>query len=90
MRGSKEPPLKISGDADRYDPLEGQGVDDFAQAGDLFRLMTPEQQNRLMDALAGAMTDIPQEIARRQIRHFAKADPAYGEGVAQRLGIRPS
>jgi len=86
----QEPPLKISGDADRYDPLEGQGVDDFAQAGDLFRLMTAEQQNRLMDALAGAMTGVPQEIALRQIGHFAKADPAYGEGVAKRLGLRSS
>lgn len=86
----QEPPLQISGDADRYDPLEGQGVDDFAQAGDLFRLMTEQQQNRLMDALAGAMTGVPQEIALRQIGHFAKADPAYGEGVAKRLGLRPS
>lgn len=85
-----EPPLKISGDADRYDPLEGQGVDDFAQAGDLFRLMTAEQQKRLMDALAGAMTGVPREIALRQIGHFAKADPAYGEGVAKRLGLRSS
>ena len=84
----QEPPFKISGDADRYDPLEGQGVDDFTQAGDLFRLMTPEQQNRLMDALAGAMTSIPQDIALRQIGHFTKADPAYGEGVAKRLGLR--
>ncbi|MBZ0215383.1 MAG: catalase [Fimbriimonadaceae bacterium] len=87
-----EPPLKISGDADRYDPLDGQiaegvGVDDFQQAGDLFRLMTPAQQDSLMNAIAGAMADIPREIALRQIGHFTKADPAYGAGVAKRLGL---
>ncbi len=85
--GVAEPPLKISGDADRYDHREGN--DDFGQAGDLFRLLTADQQGRLMDALAGAMTGVPLEIQQRQIGHFAKADPAYGTGVAQRLGIEP-
>ena len=84
----KEPPLKISGNANRYDPLEGQGgVDDFKQPGDLFRLMTPEQQDRLMDNLAAALGPVPEDIQRRQIAHFTKADPAYGSGVAKRLGL---
>ncbi|MGA8381060.1 MAG: hypothetical protein WB710_08010 [Stellaceae bacterium] len=26
-------------------------------------------------------------MQRRQIAHFAKADPAYGQGVAERLGL---
>ncbi|MFO1154700.1 MAG: catalase [Rhodospirillales bacterium] len=81
----KEPPLKISGDADRYDHREGN--DDFTQAGNLFRLMTAAQQASLMDAIAGAMQGVPESIVRRQLGHFAKADPAYGDGVARRLGI---
>lgn len=81
----KEPPLKVSGDADRYDHRAGN--DDYTQAGDLFRLMTPAQQASLMDAIAGAMRGVPEPILRRQIGHFAKADSAYGAGVAQRLGI---
>ncbi|MDH3236040.1 MAG: catalase [Alphaproteobacteria bacterium] len=81
----REPPLPISGDADRYDHREGN--DDYAQAGDLFRLMPADEQGRLMDALAGAMADVPEEIQRRQLAHFAKADPAYGAGVAERLGL---
>ncbi|HUT48374.1 MAG TPA: catalase [Alphaproteobacteria bacterium] len=83
--GFREPPLTVSGDADRYDHREGN--DDYAQAGDLFRLMPADEQGRLMDALAGAMSDVPEEIQRRQIAHFVKADPAYGAGVAQRLGL---
>jgi len=30
---------------------------------------------------------VPEAIQRRQIAHFAKADPAYGAGVAERLGL---
>ncbi|MGH7042501.1 MAG: catalase-related domain-containing protein [Acetobacteraceae bacterium] len=38
-----------------------------------------------MDAIAVAMKSVPREIQERQIGHFAKADPAYGAGVAERL-----
>jgi catalase len=80
-----EPPLKVSGDADRYNHRDGN--DDYKQPGDLFRLMTPEQQGRLMDNIVEAMTGVPVEIVIRQIGHFAKADPAYGAGVAKRCGL---
>ena len=49
--------------------------------------MTPEPRGRLMDAIAGAMQGVPDFIQQRQIGHFAKADPAYGAGVAARLGL---
>jgi len=81
----KEPPLKISGDADRYDHREGN--DDYSQAGDLFRLMSPAQRELLMDNIAAAMRGVPAEIVRRQVEHFRKADPAYGEGVAKRVKL---
>jgi catalase len=81
----KEPPLAIEGPADRYGHRAGN--DDYTQAGNLFRLLTPEQRGRLMDAIAGAMQGVPDFIQRRQVAHFAKADPAYGAGVAARLGL---
>jgi catalase len=80
----KEPPLPIEGAADRYDHRAGN--DDYTQAGNLFRLMSHAERDRLMDAIAGAMNGVPDFIQRRQIGHFAKADPAYGAGVAKRLG----
>jgi catalase len=33
------------------------------------------------------MKTVPKEIQERQIRHFYKADPAYGEGVAKGLDL---
>ena len=49
--------------------------------------MSPAQRDLLMDNIAGAMTGVPEAIQLRQIGHFLKADPAYGGGVAQRLGL---
>ncbi|WP_259781155.1 catalase [Aestuariispira ectoiniformans] len=82
---AKEPPLALSGAVDRYDHRAGN--DDYTQAGNLFRLMSQEEKERLMDAIAGAMQGVPVDIQKRQIAHFEKADPAYGSGVAKRLGL---
>jgi catalase len=79
----KEPPLKISGDADRYDHREGN--DDYTQAGNLYRLLPPDQKDRLHKALANAMRGVRQDIIERQLGHFDKADPAYGAGVRKEL-----
>jgi catalase len=80
-----EPPLKISGNADRYDHRDGN--DDYTQAGDLFRLMKPDQQQRLFGNIAAAMAGVPEEIVQRQLVHFHRADPAYAAGVAKALGV---
>lgn len=81
----REPPLRISGDADRYNHRIGN--DDYTQPGNLFRLFSQEQRKRLFDNLAEAMAGVPAEIVKRQIGHFYKADPEYGLGVARRMAI---
>jgi len=80
-----EPPLAISGDAARYNHRDGN--DDYTQAGDLFRLFNAEQRARLFANLGRSLSPVPREIQLRQICHFFRADPAYGAGVAQALGI---
>ena len=81
-----EPPLRISGDANRYNHRDGN--DDYTQPGNLFRLMTPDQQQRLFKNIATAMVGVPEEIIQRQLRHFHKAEPRYAEGVAKALGVK--
>jgi catalase len=81
-----EPELKISGDADRYNHRFGN--DDYTQPGNLFRLMKPDQQERLFKNIAGAMAGVPAEIIQRQLNHFHHADPAYAAGVAKALGVQ--
>ncbi|HEY8990919.1 MAG TPA: catalase [Luteolibacter sp.] len=80
-----EPPLKISGDADRWNHRAGN--DDYTQPGNLFRLMSDAQKLQLFQNLAEAMREVPREIVERQLAHFDKADPAYGAGVRAALGF---
>lgn len=80
-----EPPLRISGDADRYNHREGN--DDYTQAGNLYRLFDTGQQFRLYQNIAASMQGVPANIVERQLNHFHKADPAYAQGVATALGI---
>lgn len=81
-----EPPLALEGAADRFDYWEDE-PDYFTQAGDLFRLMTPEQQQVLFDNTARNMTGVPDAIKQKHAYHCQQADPAYGEGVAKALGV---
>lgn len=80
-----EPPLKISGEADRYDHRDG--ADDYTQPGALFNLMDASQKEQLFNNIAEAMGGVPERILARQLVHFYKADPDYGRGVAQNLGL---
>jgi catalase len=82
----REQPYKVSGEANRYDHHEGN--DDFEQAGDLFRLLSPAEKQALIENIASHMGGVPEDIARRQLAHFYKADRAYGDGVAEALGLK--
>jgi catalase len=81
-----EPPLGIEGAADHWNYREDDD-DYYSQPGLLFRLMTAEQKQALFENTARAMGDAPKEIKVRHIGNCAKADPAYGEGVAKALGL---
>ncbi len=80
-----EPPLPVDGGVDHWD----HRVDDdhFEQPGNLFRKMTPAQQQVLFENTARAMDDARLEVKQRHIANCAKADPAYGAGVAKALGL---
>ena len=80
----REPPLKINGDADFWNFREDD-ADYYKQPGDLFRLMSPAQQQALFDNTARAMGDAPDFIKQRHVDNCSKADPAYGTGVAAAL-----
>ncbi|MGD8782432.1 MAG: catalase [Ignavibacteria bacterium] len=80
-----EPPLKISGDADRYDHRKED--DYYSQSGNLFRLMNDDQKQQLFNNVKDAMGGVPDRIKARQLVHFYKADEAYGKGVADALGF---
>jgi len=80
-----EPPMRINGDADRYD--HRVEADYYTQAGNLFRLMDTAEKARLISNIVNAMQGVPQEIQQRQIVHFTKADAEYGAAIAKGLAF---
>lgn len=81
-----EPPLAINGAADHWNFREDDD-DYYSQPGNLFRLMTPEKQQLLFENTARAIDGADDEVKKRHIRNCLKADPAYGKGVADAIGI---
>jgi len=81
-----EPPLAINGAADHWNFREDDD-DYFSQPGNLFRLMTPDKQQLLFENTARAIDGADMEVKKRHIRNCLKADPAYGKGVADAIGI---
>ncbi|WP_010522908.1 catalase [Aquimarina agarivorans] len=80
-----EPPMAINGDIRRYEENDTYG--DYKQPGNLFRMFNEKQKQRLFKNIAGAMQGVSTEIIEKQLHHFDKADPAYGDGVRNALGI---
>lgn len=80
-----EPPLNLEGAADHWNHRED--TDYYSQPGALFRLMTPAQQRILFENTARSIGGIPREIQIRHIKNCLKADPIYGKGIADALGI---
>ncbi|WP_437033310.1 catalase [Streptomyces sp. enrichment culture] len=80
----REPALAVGAVADRFNFRED---DDnyFEQPGNLFRLMTAEQQQVLFENTARAINGASEQTVARHIANCTKADPAYGEGVRKAI-----
>ncbi|MEN8211754.1 MAG: catalase [Thermodesulfobacteriota bacterium] len=81
----REPPLNLEGAADHWNHREDD--DYYTQPGLLFNLMSEEQKKILFENTARSLGDATKEIQLRHIGNCMKADPEYGKGVAQALGI---
>jgi len=81
----REPPLSVEGAADHWN--HRQDPDYYSQPGALFRLMSAAQQQVLFENTARSLGGAPKPIQLRHIANCTRADPAYGAGVAQALGI---
>lgn len=88
----KEPPLEMqSVIADWYDRnCEGEN-DHYVQPGNLFKIMTPEQQQNTIHNIIAAMSGIEgpkkSEIINRQLSHWYRVDGRLGAAVGDGLGV---
>jgi catalase len=79
-----EPPLAIDGDAAKFNFREDDH-DYYSQPGNLFRMLKPDEQQRLFENTARAIGDASKVVQDRHIGNCSKADPAYGKGVAKAI-----
>lgn len=79
----REPPLPLQGPATQWDHRDDD--DCFNQPGALFRLMKPDEQQRLFENTARSLGGASEEVQQRHIDNCTRADPAYGQGIARAL-----
>jgi catalase len=73
-------PVAVSGETGESAAPSHAEDNDFVQAGDLYRLLSEEEKERLVNNLAGFISQVSRDdIAQRAIENFRKADADYGK-----------
>jgi catalase len=83
----RDPSLKLSGDMDRYEQKDDENDDCFYQPGDLYRLMTEDKKQVLIENTARNMEGVTENIKYRHAAHCYLADPDYGTRFAKLCGL---
>lgn len=83
----REPMLGLEGDAGHHDPADEKGDDCFYQAGDLYRLMTEDKKQLLIENTAGNISGVTKNVQVRHVVHCYLADRDYGKRIADALGF---
>lgn len=83
----KEPPLEMQGALDSYEPKDDATDDCFRQPGDLYRLMTQEKRDLLIENTARNMLGTTANIRERHAAHCYLADSEYGTRIAEAVEV---
>jgi catalase len=83
---ASEPVFDVAGKAVRQRYTHPN--DDFVQPGNLYRLMTEIDRDHLIGNILSHLGNANKEIQLRELQIFSKADPEYGQRVAEGLGIK--
>lgn len=77
---------ELNGTSGRYETR----VDDdhYTQAGNLYRLLGSDAKCNLIENIAASLGQADPIVQERQVAHFMKADPSYGQGVAAAIRQR--
>lgn len=77
-------PLAIHGHTGTHEAPLHTKDDDFFQAGELYRLMSAEEQDRLVANIAGGLSQVSRDdVIEKNLAHFHAADTEYGKRVEE-------
>lgn len=82
-----EPPLDLEGAMYRYDPKDDPTDDCFRAGGNLWRVMTEDKKQLLIENTAADMASVTKNIKYRHAVHCYLADPEYGERFTKAAGL---
>lgn len=82
-----EPPLGLDGDMDRYNPHDDATDNCFKQGGDLYRLMTEDKKELLIENTARNIDSVTKNVKIRHAVHCYKADMDYGTRIVNALKL---
>lgn len=80
---SRNPPaVRVEGKIEWNQAVKG---DDFTQAGERYREMSPKEQDRLVDNIIDHLMFVDDKIQRKVVGYFTQADEEFGARVARGL-----
>jgi catalase len=82
-------PIEVSGMTGNHAPVHHRDDNDFVQAGNLYRLMSEPEKQRLVGNIAASLSQVSRkDIIDRSIANFRNADAEYGNRVAEAVANR--
>jgi len=76
--------VAVTGEAGSYTPGRHRDDNDFVQAGDLYRLMSEAEKQRLVNNLGNGLAQVKRaDVVERVIGYLTQADADYGRRVAE-------
>ena len=85
--GVLEPPLDLEGSAYAYDPKDDPTDDNFRAGGDLYRVMTEDKKQLLIENTAPNIAPVTENVKYRHAAHCYLADEDYGKRITEALGL---
>lgn len=82
-----EPPLNLEGAMYAYDPADDPTDDCYRAGGDLFRVMTEDKKQLLIENTARNIKSVTDNIKYRHAVHCLWADPDYGKRITEAMGL---
>ncbi|GAA2937910.1 MULTISPECIES: catalase [Streptomyces] len=77
-------PLAVHGWTGTHEAPAHTKDDDFFQAGELYRLMSADERDRLITNIASGLSQVTRDdVIEKNLAHFHAADPEYGKRVAE-------
>lgn len=74
--------VHIEGNVERIQEVKGN---DFKQAGERYRAMSPREQDRLVDNIIDHLMFVDDKIQQKVVSYFSQADEEFGKKVARGL-----